>query len=178
MHDFASAHTRFQFCPQCGLPGRSSNERFFECTGCTFRLYFNNTVAVAVLAINSKGELLFIRRARDPGKGKLAMPGGFVDADETAEDAARREVREELGVEVGAVHFLCTAPNTYPYRGILYTVCDLFFIAELPEQSFTLAPREVSSVLWLDPQIVDLEEIAFPSMQAALTLYRTRREAG
>lgn len=172
MSEFLPAHQTVHFCPHCGVPSTPSSERYFECAVCRYRLHFNNTVAVAVLAVNSKGELLFIRRARDPGKGKLALPGGFVDAGETAEDATRREVMEELGVEVSALSFLCTAPNVYPYRGIIYTVCDLFFVAELAEQSFTLAPREVESTIWLAPQAIDLDEIAFSSMRTALTLYR------
>jgi NAD+ diphosphatase len=174
MSEFLPAHKRFHFCPQCGAASEAQHERYYDCPSCGYRLFFNNTVAVAVLAVNTKGELLFIRRARDPGKGKLAMPGGFVDAGESAETAAHREVREELGAEVGEVEFLCSAPNTYPYRGIVYTVCDLFFIAMLPEQHFTLAPREVESAVWLDPHTVDLEELAFPSMKAALKLYRER----
>ncbi|WP_395142703.1 NUDIX domain-containing protein [Armatimonas sp.] len=172
MSAFFPAHLTVHFCPHCGVPSTASSENFFACAACSYRLHFNNTVAVAVLAVNSKGELLFIRRARDPGKGKLALPGGFVDPGETAEDATRREVMEELGVAVTALSFLCTAPNIYPYRGIVYTVCDLFFVAELAEQSFTLAPREVESTIWLAPQAVDLDEIAFPSMRAALALYR------
>lgn len=172
MSEFLPAHQTVHFCPHCGAPSAPSSERYFACAACGYRLHFNNTVAVAVLAVNSKGELLFIRRARDPGKSKLALPGGFVDAGETAEDATRREVMEELGVEVSALRFLCTAPNVYPYGGIIYTVCDLFFVAELTEQSFTLAPREVESTIWLAPQAVDLDEIAFPSMRAALALYR------
>lgn len=172
MSEFLPAYQTIRFCPHCGVAATAASERFFECVVCGYRLYFNNTVAVAVLAVNPKGELLFIRRARDPGKGKLAMPGGFVDAGESGEEAARREVMEELGVSVGDVQFLCSAPNTYPYRGIVYTVCDLFFVASLPEQEFSLAPKEVESALWLDPKTVDLDEIAFPSMRAALTLYR------
>lgn len=172
MSEFLPAHQTVAFCPACGIAGTAASERFFECAHCGYRLYFNNTVAVAVLAVNPKGELLFIRRARDPGKGKLAMPGGFVDAGESGEEAARREVMEELGVAVGEVTFLCSAPNTYPYRGIVYTVCDLFFVAELPEQEFALAPKEVESALWLDPRSVDLDELAFPSMRAALVRYR------
>ena len=176
MNDFLPAHERFHFCPQCGRQGGSTNERTFDCESCGFRLHFNNTVAVAVLAVNSQGELLFIRRARNPGQGKLALPGGFVDAGETAETAARREVMEELGVEVGEVGFLCSAPNIYPYRGVIYTVCDLFFVATLTEQNFTLAPREVESALWLDPKSVELDEIAFPSMRTALTIYRESQD--
>lgn len=172
MSEFYPAAQTVQFCPHCGVAASAPEERFFECITCGYRLYFNNTIAVAVLAVNPKGELLFIRRARDPGKGKLAMPGGFVDAGEAAESAARREVFEELGVEVGEVRFLCSAPNLYPYRGILYTVCDLFFVAELATEEFSLAPKEVESAVWLDPHTVALDELAFPSMQAALVRYR------
>jgi len=53
------------------------------------------------------------RRAYEPGAGRWSMPGGFVDLGETVEDAARREVREELGidVELGALVGVYSSPE-------------------------------------------------------------------
>ena len=84
---------QFKFCPVCGQPTFViHNEKAKECTHCGFVYYFNPSSAVACFIRNEAGELLLVRRAKDPGKGTLDLPGGFVDMYESAEEAAAREV--------------------------------------------------------------------------------------
>ena len=56
--------------------------------------YRNPTPTVDAILQKGSG-VLMIRRKKEPFKGRLALPGGFVNEGETAEDAVRREVREE-----------------------------------------------------------------------------------
>ena len=59
------------------------------------------TADVVCLRLRDRMEVLLIRRGRDPFAGKWALPGGFVEMDEEVEDAARRELAEETGLEAG-----------------------------------------------------------------------------
>lgn len=166
----------FAFCPRCGraLPQPAPAPNYIECPACAFRCYFNPAAAVAAFVERSDGRVLFIRRALDPARGRLAPPGGFVDAGETAEAAVRREIREEVGIEVGSVEFLCSHSNQYLYREITYAVLDLFFVARMLTGDGAVDHGEVQSMTWLDPLGVDPTEMAFPSMQAALVRLQER----
>jgi ADP-ribose pyrophosphatase YjhB (NUDIX family) len=147
----------------------------FRCAACGFTLFFNAAIATAVFIRRADGRVLFIRRARDPGKGLLAPPGGFVDIGERAEDAVRREVREEVGLELAAVEFLGSFPNAYLYREVTYPVLDFFFtaVAVRPEAARSL--DDVAGLAWLDPgSEVAPEQLAFPSMRQALQLLRAQ----
>jgi NAD+ diphosphatase len=158
----------FKHCPKCGqpLPDRAQPNSV-SCPACGFLHFFNPTVAVAAFVKAADGRILFIRRAKEPGKGRLAPPGGFVDFDETAEEALRREIREEVGVELESIRYLCSAVNQYPYRGVTYPVLDLFFVATVADGQRATALDDVESCLWLDPGAVREQDLAFISMQAA-----------
>lgn len=172
MPEFAPAHTQFRFCPHCGAPSGTTTERTFDCSTCGFHLHFNATVSASALVVRPDGAMLFIRRARQPALGKLAVPGGFIDPYETAEEALRRELFEEVGLALTDVRFLSSHPNGYHYKGLIYPVCDLFFVTQTTETALTLAAEEATEALWLDPHTLDLEALAFPSMRAALKEYR------
>lgn len=159
----------FRHCPRCGRPGFSSGDGpALVCADCGFRYFLNPAVAATALIRDEAGRILFIRRARDPGRGKLALPGGFIDRLETAEAAVRREIREELGLELASVAFLVSAPNLYVYEGVTYTVLDLHFTAEVRSFDVVLQADEVHGYELLPRDAVPLDEIAFESHRVAL----------
>ncbi len=167
-----SPRASVSFCPRCGqktLGGDSP--KFFECEGCSYRLYLNTTVAVAPLIFDLEGKLLLVRRARDPHKGKLGIPGGFVDQGESAEDALRRELFEELKLSVTEFSFLGGWPNEYPYRGVNYAVLDLYFSVQA-EGELIIETSEILEFVWRDPWVLSDSELAFDSLKAALAHWR------
>lgn len=173
---------RFNYCPDCGSRNiqTKGNGRKWLCPDCGLELYNNVAAAVGVILQNGKGEILFEKRAKEPAKGKLALPGGFLEPGERAESGAVRECREETGVEIEGLDFLCSFPNTYEYKGLVYKTCDLFFTARLPENCRLKAEEsEVSGFVWLKletPADVEKAPLAFPS--AVETLKFFLREAG
>src|SRR5262245_99264 len=169
-------HALFHHCPGCGRKRADGPPlQPFHCVGCGLTYYFNPTVAVAAILLESNGRALFIRRAKEPAKGKLALPGGFVDIGETAEDALRREVREEVGLAVGPLDFLCSRVNQYEYKGVTYPVLDFFFVTRAESTTAAVALDGVESICWLALAQLDFDEIAFPSIRAALQFYLARR---
>ena len=166
----------FQFCPKCGRKNLSSPEpKLLECNACDFQFYRNAAVATAAMIRDAEGRVLLTRRAKDPAKGKLGMPGGFVDLGETAEAGLCREVREEIGLELRDIRFLMSWPNEYVYRGIVYPTVDLFFTAEVPSFTEARALSEVETLEVRDPATVKPEELAFESMRRAVRFYVQHR---
>jgi ADP-ribose pyrophosphatase YjhB (NUDIX family) len=162
----------FAHCPRCGQPrGEANASAPFRCRQCGFTLYFNAALAAVAFIRDGAGRVLFIRRAKEPARGKLAPPGGFVDIGERAEEALRREVREEVHLELGSLTYLCSEPNTYLYGDVTYPVLDLFFVARADDPAGARAGDDVDAVLWLVPRDVVVDDLAFVSMRQAFTRY-------
>ena len=69
---------QFKYCPKCGSAAfEIHNEKSKQCTDCGFVYYFNPSSATVALILNEKDELLVCRRAKEPAKGTLDLPGGF-----------------------------------------------------------------------------------------------------
>ena len=101
------------FCPTCGhtlrLLHHTGRERPY-CDECEMPYYIGTKVAVVVFIL-ADDKVLLTQRSLDPGKGKWALPGGFVDHDEAPEAAALREVREETGLTVRIGKLLAVMPK-------------------------------------------------------------------
>jgi ADP-ribose pyrophosphatase YjhB (NUDIX family) len=171
--------TSFRFCPRCGHgPSAPPEAPVFTCASCGFLLHFNPAVAAGVIAEDREGRVLLVRRSKDPARGRLGVPGGFVDFGESAEESARREALEETGVLVEGLAFLGSWPNLYEWRGVLYPVVDLYFTGRVGDGATASARHEVDEIVWLRADEVDPATLAFPTTRAALARYRQARERG
>lgn len=158
-----------KFCPRCGsnhFP--ATGNRSFKCDDCSFNYFVNSSAAVAVLLFNEKGELLFTRRAIEPHLGKLDLPGGFIDPMETGEQAAIREVQEELGIQVHSLRYFCSYPNEYVFSGYSVFTLDMAFVAKTESFHLMTAMDDISSFEFYKPLDVDLEELPSISMKNIL----------
>ncbi len=104
----------------------------------------------SVAVIVRQGRLLLIRRSRHVvAPGMFCFPGGGIEADETEEEALKREIREELGTEIEPVRRLWQSVTPRAVR-LCWWLCRLDDAATLVPN-----PEEVESVHW-----VTLEEMA------------------
>jgi ADP-ribose pyrophosphatase YjhB (NUDIX family) len=164
----------FRFCPRCGGPRDPANvgQIPLQCGACGFTFFFNPTVAAAAWVHDPQGRVLLIRREREPAAGRFAIPGGFLDIGETAEEGLRREVREEVGLEIDRPCFLASYPNLYSYRDVTYPVLDLVFTAGAVRPESAQALDAVAGIEWRLPAEVNPEELAFPSLKVTLAALR------
>jgi len=111
------------FCPYCGekVIEKSFGERnHCYCQKCDIIHYENPLPAVAALVLNRKDQLLLVKRSVEPAKGKWCLPGGFIEIDESIEEAVLRELEEETGIKgeiEGLIDFF--SQKGLHYRAIL-----------------------------------------------------------
>lgn len=164
----------YKFCPRCGQGNSLLGHIPFKCTECGHASFFGPVAAVGGLVVNSAGELLLVRRARDPGKGMWGLPGGFVDRNESVEFALGREVKEETGLIVTRSDYLMSFPNQYDYNGVVAPVIDFFYVCAVsPGGEITIAEDELEHFEWAIPSAAHLDAMAFASNRAAIEHWLT-----
>ena len=160
------------FCPSCGEKTfKEEKNKKYHCRACDFIFYWNVAAAVAVI-IRYREQVLFTIRARDPGQGLFDLPGGFSEPQETLEDVARREIREELKLELNNLRYLFSLPNLYPYKDVHYHTIDAFFETRLEQMPSIVAGDDVMGFEWKHLNDVSLDQIALPSIRACIKKLR------
>lgn len=164
----------FNFCPKCGSKNNEFiHQRRFVCFDCGM-VYFHNVATAVAVIIEKDGKILFTVRNRMPQEGKLDLPGGFTEPDETAEETCSRELREELGFLINPIDFkyIESQPNDYIYKETPYKTEDLIFTTELPlDSEIKIEAAEIREVVWIAKSLIDFEKIAFKSLSKAVRNY-------
>jgi len=167
----------FAYCPACGTAISKPGASPLRCPDatCGFTHYFGPVTAVGAVVTDGKGQVLFIRRANEPSKGKLGLPGGFVDPGESLEFAVAREVREETNLETTRCNYLTSGPNVYVYQGSEIDVTDMFFICQVRTfENMQAVDGEATEFLLVKPTPEVIGEMAFPSNQRAVETWLQR----
>lgn len=136
-----------------------------KCEKCEGIFYINAASAVVAIIRNDKGELLFTRRKNEPCAGTLDFPGGFVDLGERAENAVRREVKEELNLDISELRFFMSMPNRYLFGGIVYFTLDLVFFCDYDNLSNLKADDDISEYLFIPVDKVNISDIGLESIK-------------
>ena len=159
----------FNYCPRCGQKGLEHvHGRAIHCLSCDLTYFHNVASAVACFVLDEAGRILAVRRARDPEKGTLDLPGGFVDPEETVDDAVRRELREETGLEATEVRLLFSIPNVYPYSGIDVYTADIFYRVEVASFEGAQALDDAGELVFLRPEELRAEDFGLRSIRTAI----------
>ncbi|MDR1865848.1 MAG: NUDIX domain-containing protein [Bacteroidales bacterium] len=174
MNDFFPSE-KWRYCPYCGADAfRPGDANYMKCEVCGEKFYINASAAVACIVVNAQKEILLTRRKFEPAKGMLDLPGGFVNADETAEEAVRREIMEELNLRVDAARYFGSSTNRYHYGNMTYFTLDMGFECTVSDFSRLSAADDVASCAFFAPCKVDFAQIGFPSIRALVRRYMQR----
>lgn len=121
---------------------------------------FAVTVDLVVLTIRDDAlRVLLVERGEDPFRGQLALPGGFVCEDESAEAAAERELKEETGVAVFSGHMEQLATYSGPGRDPRMRVVSVAFVAFAPDLPEPVAGTDAAAASWV--AVADAVDLAF-----------------
>ena len=168
LHPHDESHT-YRFCPRCGhalerrLLKAGEPERLV-CPACGFVFYIDPKIAVGTIIRAVSGGLVMVRRAIEPGYGKWVFPGGYVDRGETLATAARREAREECGLDVRIEGLV----NIYSYAGRAPVIV---VYAAVVIGGMLRADDECLEAIEIAPDAVPWTDLAFRSTHDALRDY-------
>lgn len=170
----ATWHATFKFCPRCAIPMETHKREFAKmCNSCGHHQY--PRISPCIIVLVSKGDQCLLAHAAHFQKGRYSTLAGFIEAGESAENAVKREVFEEVGIRIKNVKYAFSQSWPFPHSlmlgyhaeydsgeltpdGIEIMDAQWFKVDELPvlPPRFTIARRLIDQ--FLVEQGVPLEE--------------------
>ena len=130
-----------QHCGRCGEPTeRVAGERGRRCARCDLTAY--PRVSPAIIVLIERDDRILLARGRAFVPRRFGIIAGFVEPGESLEDAVRREVREEVGIEIGHIDYFGSQPWPFPH-GIMIGFRAMHLRGEI-----TLGDGELAEAGW------------------------------
>ena len=162
-----------EYCSNCGNKnerGHIDGNTRSHCVKCK-AIHYENPKPTATLICPKGDSILLGRRAFDPGKGEWGLPGGFLELNETLEEAAIRETSEEAcaEVELQGLYSVFSIPHV--------SQVFVIFRAHLVNGDFSPGPESLDTELF-EQQDIPWGKIAFPVVVQTLERYFKDRVSG
>ena len=157
-----------EFCSNCGeknINGNIDGALRYHCLHCK-AIHYENPKPTATLICVDKKKLLLVKRALEPGKGMWGLPGGFIELNETPDNAAVRELKEETNLDGVVSNYL---GYTCHFNTIYGDVLLLAFLMYVDDFSKLMAGDDAA-----DAKFFNLEQLpllAFDSHKKIVNLY-------
>lgn len=121
------------FCRRCGSSFNDTTNHVYICAN-GHTIYANASPTVGIFFVTDDNQVLVSRRGIEPFKGQLDSFGGFLDGAESFEQAAARELQEELSLSLTdyePLQYLCSHQGAYPLAGEVIPITSVFFWSRL-----------------------------------------------
>ncbi|MCX7881065.1 MAG: NUDIX domain-containing protein [Patescibacteria group bacterium] len=164
---------KFKFCPNCQNKLKKVKKRLVECSNCGFHFYFNPVPTCALILENEKEEILLVKRKYPPKKGFWDLPGGFIDFKETVEGGLKREIKEELAIEIEKINYFGNYIGFYSYKGINYQPLCFFYTAKIKDDQIKKIKTgdDANKFKFFPKNKIPWKRLSFIDIKAALKDY-------
>jgi 8-oxo-dGTP diphosphatase len=156
------------YCPRCATPLvdlAHSGKLRRSCPNCRF-IYFQDPKVAVIVRVILDGKVLMVKRNMDPEKGKWALPAGFIDYGEDPREAAKREVKEETGLDVTITRLIdVLGPDGAPGSK---TSIAILFEAEVNGGTLLGADDVDEAVFFLQGDVPHAELAVFESLRVMI----------
>jgi 8-oxo-dGTP diphosphatase len=152
-----------RFCPRCAAPAEIHFPRRLSCPTCGYQWFSNPSPVAGAIPVEPDGRIWLLKRGFEPAAGLWTFPGGFVDLGESVEEAATREAREEIGVDLTLTHLV--GVYSRPEQRVV-----LIVYAARPHAT-PQTSDEATEVTAFEPGELPWERLAFWSTEQALRDY-------
>ncbi len=136
-------HQRHGFCARCGAPTAIADAGYRRVCGSCHAEHFPRTDPVVIM-LATHGDRCLVGRGKQFPQGMYSALAGFIEPGETIEEAVRRELKEESGIETGEVTYKFNQP--WPFPSSLMIGC----FAEALTTELHVDQNEIAEARWLD----------------------------
>jgi 8-oxo-dGTP diphosphatase len=163
-----------QYCPKCGgrlrlQPVTGDYRERLVCQSCRFIFYQDPKVSACTIPVLD-GRVVLLKRAIQPGRGLWVFPGGYMDPEETVEQAAVRETYEEVGLRVRLTDLV----GVYSYLTSIVVI--IVYRCEVLGGEIC-CDHESEAVQTFTEAEIPWEHLAFPSTRDALRDFFAKERA-